>query len=96
MQPVRLVNNTDIESLSKPELEKRLVELEDLANRYFNYEQSVKRILNSIYGAFGNQWFYFFNIDIAESITLQGQDAILYSEKMLITSLTLSPNFCGA
>jgi len=77
------VNNTDIESLSKPELEKRLVELEDSANRYFNYEQSVKRILNSIYGAFGNQWFYFFNIDIAESITLQGQDAILYSEKML-------------
>ena len=77
------MNNTDIESLSKPELEKRLVELEDSANRYFNYEQSVKRILNSIYGAFGNQWFYFFNIDIAESITLQGQDAILYSEKML-------------
>ena len=77
------MSNTDIENLSKPELEKRLVELEDSANRYYNYEQSVKRILNSIYGAFGNQWFYFFNIDIAESITLQGQDAILYSEKML-------------
>lgn len=77
------MNNTDIEKLSKAELEERLVELEDSANRYFNYEQSVKRILNSIYGAFGNQWFYFFNLDIAESITLQGQDAILYSEKML-------------
>tara|TARA_R110001592_G_scaffold192795_1_gene439704 strand:+ start:152 stop:1306 length:1155 start_codon:yes stop_codon:yes gene_type:complete len=82
------VNNTDIENLSKDELENRLVELEDSANRYFNYEQSVKRILNSIYGAFGNQWFYFFNIDIAESITLQGQDAILYSEKMLNIYIT--------
>mgnify|MGYP003629968424 FL=1 len=82
------MNNTDIENLSKDELENRLVELEDSANRYFNYEQSVKRILNSIYGAFGNQWFYFFNIDIAESITLQGQDAILYSEKMLNIYIT--------
>ena len=40
-------------------------------------------MLNSIYGAFGNKWFHFFNINIAESITLQGQNAILYSENIL-------------
>jgi hypothetical protein len=73
----------DLKNLSKEELEKLLAEEGELVNRYFNYEQSVKRILNSIYGAFGNEWFYFFNIDIAESITLQGQDVILYAEKML-------------
>ena len=39
--------------------------------------------LNSIYGAFGNKWFHFFNIDIAESITKQGKNAILYSESIL-------------
>lgn len=73
----------DIDNLSKEELEQRLAEYEDLANRYYNYEQSIKRILNSIYGAFGNEHFYFFNINIAESITLQGQHSILYTEKML-------------
>lgn len=73
----------DLKNLSKEELEKLLAEERELVNRYYNYEQSIKRILNSIYGAFGNEWFYFFNIDIAESITLQGQDVILYAEKML-------------
>jgi len=54
-----------------------------LSAKYTAYEQAVKVMLNSIYGAFGNKWFHFFNIDIAESITLQGQSAILYSEKIL-------------
>lgn len=73
----------ELEGLTKEELELKLAEYENLANRYFNYEQSIKRILNSIYGAFGNEHFYFFNINIAESITLQGQNAILYTEEML-------------
>jgi DNA polymerase elongation subunit (family B) len=73
----------NIDNLTKEELEEKVKEYQNLADRYFNYEQSIKRILNSIYGAFGNEHFYFFNIDIAESITLQGQDAILYTEKML-------------
>lgn len=73
----------NIDEMSKEELLLKLKEYDNLANRYYNYEQSIKRILNSIYGAFGNEWFYFFNIDIAESITLQGQDAILYTEEML-------------
>ena len=73
----------ELEGLTKEELELKLDEYENLANRYFNYEQSIKRILNSIYGAFGNEHFYFFNINIAESITLQGQNAILYTEEML-------------
>jgi DNA polymerase elongation subunit (family B) len=78
-----LVENID--NLTKQELEEKIKEYQNLADRYFNYEQSIKRILNSIYGAFGNEHFYFFNLDIAESITLQGQDAILYTEKMLNT-----------
>jgi DNA polymerase elongation subunit (family B) len=76
-----LIENLD--GLTKEELELKLSEYENMANRYFNYEQSIKRILNSIYGAFGNEHFYFFNINIAESITLQGQHAILYTESML-------------
>jgi DNA polymerase elongation subunit (family B) len=81
----------DIEQLiEKPESE--LSESETLAliehystmsAKYTAYEQAVKVTLNSIYGAFGNKWFHFFNLDIAESITIQGQGAILYSEKIL-------------
>lgn len=42
---------------------------------------AVKILINSIYGAFGNKWFYFYNPDIAQSITLQGQDLIKFSIK---------------
>jgi DNA polymerase elongation subunit (family B) len=65
------------------ELQERLAQAEFEAQKYYNFEQAVKLMLNSIYGAFGNEWFYFFNVDIAETITLQGQDAILYTEKMI-------------
>lgn len=81
----------DIEQLiNKPEDELSVEEMQTLVEyystmsaKYTAYEQAVKVTLNSIYGAFGNKWFHFFNIDIAESITLQGQSAILYSEKIL-------------
>jgi len=77
------VEELDLDSMTREELIIEQAKLTNLANRYHNYEQSIKRILNSIYGAFGNEHFYFFNINIAESITLQGQDAILYTEQML-------------
>jgi DNA polymerase elongation subunit (family B) len=76
--------------LEKPESELTATETKDLIEhysmmsaKYTAYEQAVKVTLNSIYGAFGNKWFHFFNLDIAESITIQGQGAILYSEKIL-------------
>jgi DNA polymerase elongation subunit (family B) len=42
---------------------------------------AIKILINSIYGAFGNKWFYFYDPDIAQSITLQGQDLIKFSIK---------------
>lgn len=68
------------------QLEKKYEELERIkqeAAKYYNYEQAVKLALNSVYGAFGNPYFYFFNVDIAETITLQGKDAILYTEELV-------------
>lgn len=44
-------------------------------------QNAIKLLINSIYGAFGNKWFYFYNPDIAQSITLQGQDLIKFSIK---------------
>lgn len=69
--------------LSQEEIKELVSYYSTMSDKYTAYEQAVKVMLNSIYGAFGNKWFHFFNIDIAESITLQGQSAILYSEKIL-------------
>jgi hypothetical protein len=77
------MSKLNLDNLSTDDLKKLYAETEDNINKYYNQEQSVKRILNSIYGAFGNEYFYFFNINIAESITLQGQNAILYTEKLI-------------
>ncbi len=72
-----------LENMSVEELEKLQQACKAISKRYFNYEQAVKLTLNSIYGAFGNEYFYFFNVDIAETITKQGKDAILYTEIMI-------------
>jgi DNA polymerase elongation subunit (family B) len=77
-----LINKPE-DALTQDEIKILVEHYSTLSAKYTAYEQAVKVTLNSIYGAFGNKWFHFFNIDIAESITLQGQSAILYSEKIL-------------
>jgi len=57
--------------------------LRDYSRKCSAYEQSIKLIINSIYGAFANEYFHFYNIAIAETVTLQGQDAIKFTEKMV-------------
>ena len=73
----------DPETATKAEIEKELKYLEDKHNEFMMSEQATKLFLNSIYGACGSPWFAFFNADVAEAVTLQGQDLIKYSEKIL-------------
>jgi len=80
---LKLLEERPFEELSPEEGKALVAHYEQLAAKYTAYEQAVKLSLNSIYGAFGNKWFHFFDINIAESITLQGQNAILYSETIL-------------
>lgn len=80
---LKILEEKPFEELSLNEGKALVAHYEQLAAKYTAYEQAVKLSLNSIYGAFGNKWFHFFDIDIAESITLQGQNAILYSETIL-------------
>lgn len=72
-----------IEQLTDDEAKLLVDHYKHLSAKFTAYEQAVKLTLNSIYGAFGNKWFHFFNLDIAESITKQGKNAILYSETIL-------------
>lgn len=48
-----------------------------------NTEQAIKYLLNSLYGAMGNQYFRYFELRMAEAITLSGQLAIRWAEKAL-------------
>ena len=59
----------------KNDIEKVKAKVE-LAN---TQQLSAKLFLNSVYGVFGTAFFNLFNEDIAESITLQGQDLIKFS-----------------
>lgn len=75
--------NIDLQNCSKDELKEEIERLKSLRDFYMNAEQAVKIFINSIYGACGSPWFAFFNTDVAEAVTLQGQDLIKYSEKVL-------------
>ena len=52
-------------------------------NRLDNTQQAVKILLNSLYGALGNQYFRYFDLRIAEGITLSGQLSIKWAEKAM-------------
>jgi DNA polymerase elongation subunit (family B) len=64
-------------------LKEKIERLTSLKNELKNEEQAVKLTMNSIYGAIGNSWFVCFNPEVAEAVTLQGQDLIKHSEKIL-------------
>lgn len=65
------------------ELKEKIERLTALKNELKNEEQAIKLTMNSIYGAIGNSWFVCFNPEVAEAVTLQGQDLIKHSEKIL-------------
>ena len=48
-----------------------------------NQQMALKILLNSLYGAMGNKWFRYFDMRIAEGITLTGQATIRWAEKYL-------------
>lgn len=74
-----LINSIDPNSLSDQDVEYlKKISLENATS-----EQAIKLVINSIYGAFANEYFHFYNVDIAETITMQGQHAIKYTEKMI-------------
>lgn len=69
--------------MTKKEIKNRIEELEE-AYTLLNAEQlSIKNIINSIYGVFGNKYFYFVEEKIAESITSQGRHIIKSTAKVI-------------
>lgn len=50
-------------------------------SRLENHQIAVKILLNSLYGALGNAYFRYFDLRVAEGVTLSGQTAIRWAEK---------------
>jgi len=69
---------------SQQEYEKnKTYELEKEINRLENTQMALKILLNSLYGALGNQYFRYFDIRLAEGVTLTGQLTIQWAEKAI-------------
>ena len=62
-------------------------ETEIEVNRLNNNQMAIKILLNSLYGAAANQHFRYFDMQIAEGITLSGQHVIRDSERAVNNAL---------
>ena len=58
-------------------------EMEYEVSKYHNFQLVRKIQLNSAFGAIGNQYFRYFDIDLAEAITLSGQLSIKWIENKI-------------
>jgi len=76
-------NIDDWKSKSAEEIQVEIDRLEIIKMQKTNEEQSIKLLINSVYGAYGSKYFIMYNTDIAEAITLQGQDIIKNADKYI-------------
>ncbi|MEK9698366.1 MAG: DNA polymerase domain-containing protein, partial [Candidatus Poseidoniales archaeon] len=62
------------------EIEKEIAQLE-------NQQMAIKILLNSMYGALGNKYFRYFDVSMAEGVTLTGQMTIKWAERTMNEAL---------
>jgi DNA polymerase elongation subunit (family B) len=65
--------NNKLTNDNSNELKEEKEKLEIKAKLLYNSEQAKKRFMNSVYGAFGNKYFRYFDVNVAEAITITGQ-----------------------
>lgn len=58
-----------------------VIKVEREINQLENRQMAIKILLNSLYGAMGSQYFRYFDIRMAEGITLSGQTSIRWAER---------------
>lgn len=84
---IKIMENFEYAKLSEnptqQEIEAEIDRLTKLANDYNNEQMAIKIFINSIYGACASPFFVAYNPQLAEAITLQGQDIIKFSSKVL-------------
>lgn len=76
----RRFTNIDPYTCDLETLENEVKRLEGVSGYYETKQLALKKFINSVYGATASKFFVAHNTDIAESITLQGQDLNHFSE----------------
>lgn len=59
------------------------IELSNMISKYYNIQQNLKICLNSLYGSLGNEYFRYYKLDNAKSVTFSGQATIKWIESRL-------------
>ena len=72
----------NLETATYSEIKAEIERMTKLKHDLSNEEQGIKIFINSVYGAFGNQHFLCYNINVAEAITLQSVDISLHAKKI--------------
>lgn len=67
----------------KEKIEKIIEYCRVQADIYNNYQMGTKILINSVYGSLGYSGFYFSNKNLAEAVTKQGKNVILYAEDLM-------------
>ena len=75
-----LAAKQDLENLDKSD-KLRKFELEKRITQYDNEQMAIKILMNSLYGALSNTYFRYYDIRMAEAITISGQLSIRWAEK---------------
>ena len=66
---------------SNEESKKELNELEISHTTLNSQQMAIKIMMNSLYGSMANRWFRYYDVRLAEAITLSGQLSIRWAEK---------------
>lgn len=79
------INNIDFNpyNCSVNMLQDKIDYYNNLALTENDLQMAVKLFINSVYGCLGTKFYNLYNPDIAEAITLQGQDLIKYSSEKI-------------
>jgi len=71
-----------LENTAKDQVFERAQIEKDIA-RFDNEQMAVKILMNSLYGALSNKWFRYYDIRMAEAITISGQLTIRWAENTI-------------
>jgi hypothetical protein len=73
----------DPNTSSRDEIQAEIARLTMLMNLKKNEEQAIKIFINSVYGATASPYFVGYNVRVAEAITLQGQEMIKFTSRII-------------
>ena len=73
----------DPKNASIEEIKAEINRLESIKDEYNGLQMAIKIFINSVYGATASVYFFGYNVNIAEAITLQGQNIIHFANNIL-------------